>query len=111
MKLYLSMCAWLHDSNPKAEVNNARALISKVLQLVKLLFPRDGFGNGWNIPKFHAATKFPDYISRYGSATTLTSSVVLVNQLTSSLLRLQVTKHNEDQVSLHTRLLNSITIC
>ena len=69
VKLYLSMCAWLHDSNPKAEVNNARALISKVLQLVKLLFPRDGFGNGWNIPKFHAATKFPDYISRYGSAT------------------------------------------
>ena len=67
-KLYLSMCAWLHDSNLKEEVNNARPLIAKVLRLVKVLFPRDWSGNGWNIPKFHAATKFPDYISRYGSA-------------------------------------------
>jgi len=67
-KLYLSMCAWLHDSNLKEEVNNARPLIGKVLRLVKELFPRDGSGNGWNIPKFHAATKFPDYIRRYGSA-------------------------------------------
>ena len=62
------MCAWLHDSNLKEEVNNARPLIAKVLRLVKELFPRDGSGNGWNIPKFHAATKFPDYIRRYGSA-------------------------------------------
>ena len=68
VKLYLSMCAWLHDSNLKEEVNNARPLIAKVLQLVKVLFPRDGSGNGWNLPKFHAATKFTDYISRYGSA-------------------------------------------
>jgi hypothetical protein len=44
------------------------SIIAKVLRLVKALFPRDGSGNGWKIPKFHAATKFPDYISRYGSA-------------------------------------------
>jgi hypothetical protein len=64
------MCAWLHDSNPKEEVNNARPLIAKVLRLLNILFPRDGTGDGYNIPnKFHAATKFPDYICQYGSAT------------------------------------------
>ena len=68
VKLYLSMCSWLHDCNLKEEVKNATPLIAKVLKLLKELFPRDGSGNGWNIPKFHAATKFVDYISRYGSA-------------------------------------------
>jgi len=39
VKLYLSMEEWFHDSNPKDEVNNARPLITKVLQLLQDLFP------------------------------------------------------------------------
>jgi hypothetical protein len=32
------------------------------------LFPRDGIGNEYNIPKMHAMTKFQFYMKRYGSA-------------------------------------------
>jgi len=59
---------WFHDSNPKEEVNNARPLIAKVLQLLQDLFPRDGTGNEYYIPKMHAMTKFQFYMKRYGSA-------------------------------------------
>jgi hypothetical protein len=68
IKLYLSMEQWFHDSNPKEEVNNARPLIAKVLRSLKDLFPREGKGNEYNIPKFHAMTKMQFYIKRYGSA-------------------------------------------
>jgi len=68
IKLYLSMEEWFHDSNPKEEVNNARPIIAKVLQLLQDLFPRDGTGNEYNIPKMHAMTKFQFYMKRYGSA-------------------------------------------
>ena len=68
VKLYLSMEEWFHDSNPKEEVDQARPLIGKVLRLLQELFPRDGVGNEWNIPKLHAATKFQPYMKRYGSA-------------------------------------------
>ena len=54
VELYLSMEQWFHDSNPKEEVNNARPLIAKVLQILQDLFPRDGTGNEYNIPKMHA---------------------------------------------------------
>ena len=68
VKLYLSMEQWFHDSNPKEEVNNARPLIEKVLQLLQNLFPRDGTGNEYNMPKMHAMTKFQFYMKQYGSA-------------------------------------------
>jgi hypothetical protein len=68
VKLYLSMEAWFHDSNPKEEVNNARPLIAKVLQLLQRMFPREGTGNEYNLPKMHAMTKFQFYMKRYGSA-------------------------------------------
>jgi len=68
VKLYLSMEQWFHDSNPKEEVNNARPLIAKVLQLLQNLFPRDGTGNEYNMPKMHAMTKFQFYMKQYGSA-------------------------------------------
>jgi hypothetical protein len=68
IKLYLSMEQWFHDSNPKEEVNNARPLIAKVLRSLKDLFPREGTGNEYNIPKFHAMTKMQFYVKRYGSA-------------------------------------------
>jgi hypothetical protein len=32
------------------------------------LFPRDGIGNGYNLPKMHGMTKFQFYMKRYGSA-------------------------------------------
>ena len=69
VKLYLSMEQWFHGSNPKEEVNNARPLIiAKVLQLLQELFPTDGTGNGYNILKMHAMTKFKIYMEWYGSA-------------------------------------------
>jgi len=46
---------WFHNSNPKEEVNNVRP------QLLQDLFPRDGTGNEYNIPKMHAMTKFQFY--------------------------------------------------
>ena len=55
VKLYLSMEEWFHDSNPKEEVDQARSLIGKVLRSLQELFPREGVGNEWNIPKMHAA--------------------------------------------------------
>ena len=58
---------WFHDSNPKEEVNNARPLIAKVLQSLQNLFPREGTGNKYNIPKMHAMTKLQFYIKWYGS--------------------------------------------
>jgi len=54
--------------NPKEEVNSTRPLIAKVLQLLQDLFPRDGTGNEYNIPKMHAMTKFQFYMKRCGSA-------------------------------------------
>ena len=68
IKLYLSMEQWFHDSNPKEEVNNARPLIAKVLRSLQNLFPREGTGNEYNIPKMHAMTKLQFYMKRYGSA-------------------------------------------
>ena len=59
---------WMHDSNPKEEVTNARPLIGKVLRSLQNLFPREGTGNEYNIPKMHAMTKFQFYMKRYGSA-------------------------------------------
>jgi len=68
IKLYLSMEQWMHDSNPKEEVTHARPLIGKVLRSLQNLFPREGTGNEYNIPKMHAMTKFQFYMKRYGSA-------------------------------------------
>ena len=68
VKLYLSMEEWFHDSNPKEEVDQSRPLIGKVLRLLQELFPRDGIGNGYNLPKMHGMTKFQFYMKRYGSA-------------------------------------------
>ena len=59
---------WFHDSNPREEVDQARSLITKVLRSLQELFPREGVGNEWKIPKMHAATKFQPYMKRYGSA-------------------------------------------
>ena len=58
----------MHDSNPKEEVTHARPLIGKVLRSLQNLFPREGTGNEYNIPKMHAMTKFQFYMKRYGSA-------------------------------------------
>ena len=64
---------WLHDHNLKSEVRASRILIAETLQLIKDVFPRvntDGalMGQGWSLPKFHATTKFQDYMMRFGSA-------------------------------------------
>jgi hypothetical protein len=59
---------WFHDSNPKEEVDQSRSLIRKVLRLLQELFPRDGIGNGYNLPKMHGMTEFQFYMKRYGSA-------------------------------------------
>ena len=67
VKLYLSMEEWLHDSNPKEEVDRSRNLIAKVLSALQALFPRPR-GNGYNIPKMHGMTKFQFFIKRYGTA-------------------------------------------
>ncbi len=64
---------WFHGHNPKSEVLASHILIAKTLQLIKDVFPRtdtDGEepGQGWSLPKFHATTKFRDYMTRFGSA-------------------------------------------
>jgi len=78
VKLYLSMEEWFHDSNPKEEVDQSRPLIGKVLRSLQELFPRDGIGNGYNLPKMHGMTKVQFYMKRYGSA--INFYEVLVNQ-------------------------------
>jgi hypothetical protein len=67
IKLYLAMEEWFHSENPKCEVRGARPLISKVLRLLKKVFPRKA-GNGHNIPKFHGMTKMQYYMCLFGSA-------------------------------------------
>jgi hypothetical protein len=64
---------WFHAKNPKAEVHASIVLIGKTLQLIKYVFPRtdiDGeeVGQGWSLPKFHATTKFREYMVSFGSA-------------------------------------------
>jgi hypothetical protein len=59
---------WFHDSNDKAEVDNAKPLIGEVLQTLQALFPREDKTNGYCIPKMHGMTKFQLYMKRYGSA-------------------------------------------
>ncbi len=73
IKLYLGMEEWLHDHNLKREVCASRILIAETLQLIKNVFPRvdtygEEMGQGWSLPKFHATTKFRDYMMSFGSA-------------------------------------------
>jgi len=68
LKLYLSMEEWFHDRNKKEEVFQARPLIAKVLTMLQQLFPREEVSNQYNIPKYHAMTKFQYYIMLFGSA-------------------------------------------
>ena len=73
IKLYLGTEEWFHAKNPKREVRASNVLIGKTLQLIKDVFPRtdiDGeeVGQGWSLPKFHATTKFREYMISFGSA-------------------------------------------
>ncbi len=68
LKLYLSMEEWFHNSNDKVEVDNAKPLIGKVLQILQAVFPREDKTNGYCIPKMHGMTKFEPYMKRYGGA-------------------------------------------
>ena len=68
LKLYLSMEEWFYDRNEKEEVFQARPLIAKVLTMLQQLFPREEASNQYNIPKYHAMTKFQYYIMLFGSA-------------------------------------------
>ena len=67
IKLYLSMEEWFHETNSKAEVQPARPMIAKVIQLVYEVFPRSK-GNGWNLPKTHGLTKMQYYMCLFGCA-------------------------------------------
>ena len=66
MKLYLSLEEWFHDENLITEVDESYTFIGKLLQDLKLLFPRSG-GNGYKIPKFHGMMKMKYYIQLFGS--------------------------------------------
>jgi hypothetical protein len=68
LKLYLSMEEWFHDCNRKEEVRQSRIMISKVLEMLQDIFPREEGTNGYCIPKMHAMTKVMVYMQRYGSA-------------------------------------------
>ena len=73
IKLYLGTEEWFHAKNPKTEVHAPNVLTGKTLQLIKDVFPRtdiDGeeLGQGWSLPKFHATTKFREYMISVGSA-------------------------------------------
>jgi hypothetical protein len=73
IKHYLGMEEWLHDHNLKSEVRASHNLIAETLKVIKDVFPRvdtDGIemGQGWSLPKFHATTKFRDYMMSFGSA-------------------------------------------
>ena len=59
---------WLHDSNDKVEVDNAKPLIGEVLQILQALFSREDKTYDYCIPKMHGMTKFQPYMKRYGSA-------------------------------------------
>ena len=59
---------WFHDRNEKEEVFQAQPLIAKVLTMLQQLFPREEASNQYNIPKYHAMTKFQYYIMLFGSA-------------------------------------------
>ena len=43
-------------------------LLLRFCKQLQKLFPRDGTGNEYNIPKMHAMTKFQIYVKQYGSA-------------------------------------------
>lgn len=66
IKMYLAMEEWFHDDNPKQEVRCSRNLISRVLQLLKRVFPREA-GQQWHLPKFHGMTKMQTFMLKYGS--------------------------------------------
>jgi hypothetical protein len=66
LKMYLAMEEWMHATNLVEEVRNARGLISKVLDMVKDVFPREQ-GQGWKLPKMHGLTKMQSYICLFGS--------------------------------------------
>jgi hypothetical protein len=67
LKRYLCMEEWLHDSNNKVEVINARPLIAKVLQSLQHFFPRNINTNRYNLPKMHGMTKMQEYMKLFGS--------------------------------------------
>ena len=66
LKNYLAMEAWFHEFNPKAEVQQARSQIAKILDEMQELFPRIK-GNGYDIPKHHGMTKMQHYMCLFGS--------------------------------------------
>jgi hypothetical protein len=71
---------WFHAKNSKTEVCASDILIEKTLQLIKDVFPctdNDGeeLGQGWSLPKFHATTKFREYMISFGSAINFYSGV------------------------------------
>jgi len=64
MKLLLGYKAWLNLDNLKVEVHAAGPAVEFLLDLVKRCFPKDE-GNGWNLPKYHACTRFPYSIGKF----------------------------------------------
>ncbi len=55
-------------------------LLRELITLIKLCFPRTD-GNGWNIPKMHALAKMPHNMLKFGSASPIICSSLVVRTI------------------------------
>ncbi len=70
--LLLSCEKWCHSNVCLGNVGRSGPVFRELKLLLLKHYPCEKIcekGNGWKIPKFHAISKFPNYMKKYDSAT------------------------------------------
>ncbi len=74
--LLLACEKWCHSNLHVGDVDISGLAFRELKRLILKHYPCDKIckkGNGWRTPKFHAISKFPKYMKKYGSATNFNS--------------------------------------
>jgi hypothetical protein len=66
LKLLLAYERWVQESNPIEDVRNATPVVAELIDCIKECFPRVD-GQGYRLPKIHAAASMPYYMLKFGN--------------------------------------------